>query len=219
MSAVAKRNSIARRKDGSLSREHFSLREFRLVAKLRFEGTTDEEIVERAVSENLFQYPTLSNAARMARTMLLRLASLNDEGLVGLAARGPKEHAAVINLYAMMRVYPLMREFMLQEIAPRFRTLDYSLTHADTNAFITRYQAECRANAEPWTASTVKRIAGVLREALAGTGMLVDTNSEELLPFFMDPALEDTFYRNGDQQWLAAFNVTEVLQWSRLPPT
>lgn len=211
MSAVAKRNSIARRKDGSLSREHFSLREFRLVAKLRFEGTTDEEIVERAVSENLFQYPTLSNAARMARTMLLRLSSLNDEGLVGLAARGPKEHAAVINLYAMMRVYPLMREFMLQEIAPRFRTLDYSLTHADTNAFITRYQAECRANAEPWTESTVKRIAGVLREALAGTGMLVDTNSEELLPFFMDPALEDTFYRNGDQQWLAAFNVTEVL--------
>lgn len=211
MSAVAKRNSIARRKDGSLSREHFSLREFRLVAKLRFEGTTDEEIVERAVSENLFQYPTLSNAARMARTMLLRLASLNDEGLVGLAARGPKEHAAVINIYAMMRVYPLMREFMLQEIAPRFRTLDYSLTHADTNAFITRYQAECRANAEPWTESTVKRIAGVLREALAGTGMLVDTNSEELLPFFMDPALEDTFYRNGDQQWLAAFNVTEVL--------
>lgn len=211
MSAVAKRNSIARRKDGSLSREHFSLREFRLVAKLRFEGAADEEIVERAVSENLFQYPTLSNAARMARTMLLRLASLNDEGLVGLAARGPKEHAAVINLYAMMRVYPLMREFMLQEIAPRFRTLDYSLTHADTNAFITRYQAECRANAEPWTESTVKRIAGVLREALAGTGMLVDTNSEELLPFFMDPALEDTFYRNGDQQWLAAFNVTEVL--------
>ena len=211
MSAVAKRNSIARRKDGSLSREHFSLREFRLVAKLRFEGTTDEEIVERAVSENLFQYPTLSNAARMARTMLLRLSSLNDEGLVGLAARGPKEHAAVINLYAMMRVYPLMREFMLQEIAPRFRTLDYSLTHADTNAFITRYQAECRANAEPWTESTVKRIAGVLREALDGTGMLVDTNSEELLPFFMDPALEDTFYRNGDQQWLAAFNVTEVL--------
>ena len=187
------------------------MREFRLVAKLRFEGAADEEIVERAVSENLFQYPTLSNAARMARTMLLRLASLNDEGLVGLAARGPKEHAAVINLYAMMRVYPLVREFMMQEIAPRFRTLDYSLTHADTNAFITRYQAERRANAEPWTESTVKRIAGVLREALAGAGMLADTNSEELLPFFMDPALEDTFYRNGDQLWLAAFNVTEVL--------
>ena len=211
MSTVAKHNSIAKRKDGSLSREHFSLREFRLVAKLRFEGAADEEIVERAVSENLFQYPTLSNAARMARTMLLRLASLNDEGLVGLAARGPKEHAAVINLYAMMRVYPLVREFMMQEIAPRFRTLDYSLTYADTNAFITRYQVERRANAEPWMESTVKRIAGVLREALVGAGMLADTNSEELLPFFMDPALEDTFYRNGDQQWLAAFNVTEVL--------
>ena len=192
MSVIVKHNSIAKRKDGSLSREHFSLREFRLVAKLRFEGADDEEIVRLAVDENIFQYPTLSNAARMARTMLLRLSSLNDEGLVGLAARGPQERAAVINLYAMMRVYPLVREFMLQEIAPRFRTLDYSLTHADANAFITR-------------------IAGVLREALAGAGMLADTNSEELLPFFMDPALEDTFYRNGDQLWLAAFNVTEVL--------
>lgn len=49
MSTVAKQNSIAKRKDGSLSREHFSLREFRLVAKLRFEGAADEEIVERAV--------------------------------------------------------------------------------------------------------------------------------------------------------------------------
>lgn len=211
MSVIVKHNSVAKRKDGSLSREHFSLREFRLVAKLRFEGADDEEIVRLAVDENLFQYPTLSNAARMARTMLLRLSSLNDEGLVGLAARGPQERAAVINLYAMMRVYPLVREFMLQEIAPRFRTLDYSLTHADANAFITRYQVERRADAEPWTESTVKRIAGVLREALAGAGMLADTNSEELLPFFMDPALEDTFYRNGDQLWLAAFNVTEVL--------
>lgn len=204
-------STVAKRKDGSLSREHFSLREFRLVAKLRFEGAADEEIVERAVSENLFQYPTLSNAARMARTMLLRLSSLNDEGLVGLAARGPQEQAAVINLYAMMRVYPLMRDFMLQEVAPRFRTLDYSLTHADVNAFITRYQAESRAGDEPWTESTVKRISGVLRESLAGVGMLGGTHSEELVPFFMDPAIEDTFYRNGDEQWLAAFNVTEVL--------
>ena len=78
MSVIVKHNSIAKRKDGSLSREHFSLREFRLVAKLRFEGADDEEIVRLAVDENIFQYPTLSNAARMARTMLLRLSSLND---------------------------------------------------------------------------------------------------------------------------------------------
>lgn len=203
-------NAVATRGDGSLSREHFSLREFRLVAELRFEGAADEEIVDRAVSENLFQYPTLGNAARMARTMLLRLEALNDEGLVGLAARGPSERAAVVNLYAMMRVYPLVRDFMLQEIAPRFCTLDFSLTRADVNGFITRYQTEHRAG-DPWTEPTVKRISGVLREALAGAGMLADTRSEELLPFFMDPAIEDTFYRNGNQSWLAAFNVMEVL--------
>ena len=199
----------ATRKDGSLSREHFMLRELRLVARLRFDGATDEEIVAAAVDDNLFQYPTTTEAARVARTMLLRLKSLHDEGLVGLAARGPKERAAQINLYAMMRVYPLMAAFMTEEIAPRLSTLDYSLTRADINAFLARYQAT-HADAAGWSESTFKRIGGVLMEALYEAGYLAAPRSEELLPFMMDPCLEDAIYRNGDAAWLPAFNQTEV---------
>lgn len=199
-----------KRKDGSLSREHFMLRELRIVAGFRFDGVPDDEIVRRAVDDNIFQYPTTREAARVARTMLLRLESLNDEGLVGLAVRGPKERSAQINLYAMMRVYPLMAAFMNEEIAPRFRTLDYSITRADINGFLTRYQAD-HAEAALWSESTVRRIGGVLVETLYEAGYVPTPRSEELLPFVIDPCLEDAIYRNGDQRWLAAFNVMEVL--------
>ncbi|MCI8424989.1 MAG: DUF1819 family protein [Adlercreutzia sp.] len=198
------------RKDGSLAREHFMLRELRLVARLRFDGAPDDEIIAAAVNDNLFQYPTTVEAARVARTMLLRLKSLNDEGLVGLAARGPKERAAQINLYAMMRVYPLMAAFMTEEIAPRLRTLDYSLTRADVNAFLARYQAT-HPEAAALSDASVKRIGGVLMEALHEAGYRPSPRSEELLPFVMDPCLEDAIYRNGDTAWLPAFNEMEVL--------
>lgn len=208
MSSEKKRATT--RKDGSLTREHFNLRELRLVAALRFDGATDEEIIEKAVSENLFQFPTTREAASTARTMLLRLESLHDEGLVGLVARGPKERAAQINLYAMMRVYPLVAAFMNEEIAPRMRTLDYNISRTDINAFLTRYQAT-RPEAAALTEASLKRIGTVLMEILYETGYIPSRGSEELLPFMMDPCLEDAIYRNGDQQWLPAFNEMEVL--------
>ena len=205
MSTVAKHNSIAKRKDGSLSREHFSLREFRLVAKLRFEGAADEEIVERAVSENLFQYPTLSNAARMARTMLLRLASLNDEGLVGLAARGPKEHAAVINLYAMMRYNRIVWDFMVGVIGEKFRSQDFEFSRKDLNVFFSHLQ-EQNDDIAGWSESTVNKIKQVLTKILVEVEILDIFKSTRLNPLFLCEELEEGIRRNNDLEALAAFN-------------
>ena len=57
----------------------------------------------------------------------------------------------------------------------------------------------------------MRRIGGVLAEALYEAGYVPAPRSEELLPFAMDPCLRDAIYRNGDQRWLPAFNVMEVL--------
>ena len=42
----------------SITREQFMFFEMRTTAKLFMEGLTDEEIISRIISENLFQYPT-----------------------------------------------------------------------------------------------------------------------------------------------------------------
>lgn len=197
------------RKDGSLTHEHFQLRECRIVAGLRLDGLSDDEIVALAKRDNIFQYPTQTQIGNIAWSMLNRLDALCDEGLVDLLAHGFPEQAAQVNLYAMMRVYAVVRELLVDEVASHYRTLDYEFTREDMNAFITRYQAE-NASAATWSESTVKRIRSALVEILVSAGYLESNRSIDLLRVFLDPDLEDVMVRNGDGSWLPAFNRMEV---------
>ena len=198
------------RKDGSLSREHFMLREFRLVADLKHQGVLDADIVAAATDDNLFQYPTTSEAARVARTMLMRLEALQDDALVAHAATALKEQAAQINLYAMMRSYALVEQFMIQEIGQRISTLDYHISRADILSFLARYQTT-NPDAATFAEATVKRSAGVLMECLCEVGYLANTRSEDLIPLIIEPTLEDVIKKNNDHQMLSAFSCLEVL--------
>ena len=62
-----------------VTREQFLFYETRTTARLISKGLSDEEVVERIVSENLFQYPTKKSVRKMAYTCLRRLRALGDE--------------------------------------------------------------------------------------------------------------------------------------------
>ena len=67
---------------GSLTREQFLFHETRIVAKLLVdEDLNDEEITQRIMDENLFQFPTEKSVKRIVNGCLRRLASLDDQGL------------------------------------------------------------------------------------------------------------------------------------------
>jgi hypothetical protein len=66
----------------SLTREHFLFYEMRTTAKLMSAGLTENQIVERTVAENLFQYPTEKSIKRMALACISRLSAMNDDTLV-----------------------------------------------------------------------------------------------------------------------------------------
>ena len=68
--AIMKRNSNKTLKDASpysavLTREQFLFYETRITAKLLEEGLSREEVINRIVAENLFQYPTEKSIRRM----------------------------------------------------------------------------------------------------------------------------------------------------------
>lgn len=196
---------VPTRKDGMLSREHFLLREFRIAAELRRDGMTDAQIESAATVDNIFQYPTTTEAARKARVVLQRLDALNSPQLVAAVAQGDYLFAGQANLYAMMAVYSVVRAFMVEEVATRLRTMDYSLTRADVNGFLAGYQA-ARLSSAPWSESTALRIGLTLRECLAGAGMLPDTGSDQLTEVYPAPDLVDVMRANGHGDWLFAFN-------------
>lgn len=188
-----------------LTREQFLFYETRTTARLLQEGLTEEQIVERIVSENLFQFPTERMLRRMAQTCLARLNALNDENLVRAIATQPSDVAKQICLYAMMRQYRLVWDFMLTVVGAKYRNLDLSFGRKDLNEFFLRLQEQDDTVAS-WSDSTVSKLKQVLQKLLVDNEYLDEKGSDHLNPVIICSILEDSVRADGMEIVLPAFN-------------
>lgn len=192
-----------------ISREQWLLRETRLVACLRREGLSDEEICLRVQEENLFQYPTEKSLRRIACACLRRLDALGSERLEELVVSGSSETAVQVNLYSMMCLYPLVRHFMLEEIGQRYAQFDYAFSELEMNAYFTRLAVEY-GNFATMSDATAAKLKQVLRRCLVECGML-DAREGRLVPILVNQDVHDAIVAKGDIAALAAFNCREVV--------
>ena len=179
----------------------------RIVAGLRLQGLSDEALVDEVVSQNLIQYPTLAMVGNIARTCLMRLDALGpaQSQLTELLAQGTSAEAVQANLYAMMRTYAVVWEFMTQVVGEHYRTLNNELARRDVNAFLARLQQGVPQVAA-WSETTMAKTRQVLLNSLAKAGYLETARSTKLLPVLLEPALERAIRTNEDQAALAAFD-------------
>ena len=208
--AIMKRNSNKTLKDASpysavLTREQFLFYETRITAKLLEEGLSREEVINRIVAENLFQYPTEKSIRRMALVCCHRLEALNDKSLQSAIATQPSEVAKQICLYAMMKQYRLVWDFMITVIGSKYRNFDMSFGKIDLNTFFARLQ-EQDSWVATWSDSTVAKIKQVLAKILVENDYLDSISSDHLNPVLISTLLENGIRSNNDNIALAAFN-------------
>ena len=208
--AIMKRNSNKTLKDASpysavLTREQFLFYETRITAKLLEEGLSREEVIDRIVAENLFQYPTEKSIRRMALVCCHRLEALNDKSLQSAIATQPSEVAKQICLYAMMKQYRIVWDFMITVIGSKYRNFDMSFGKIDLNTFFARLQ-EQDSWVATWSDSTVAKIKQVLAKILVENDYLDSISSDHLNPVLISTLLENRIRSNNDNIALAAFN-------------
>ena len=131
---------------GTLTREQFLFYEMRITAKLMSEGLSDDEIVERIVEGNLFQYPTEKTIQRMAKTCISRLKAMGNDSLIDAIASQPVDVAKQICLYAMMKQSRLVWDFMFTVIGEKYRLKDMKFGKIDLNVFFLRLQEQDDTN-------------------------------------------------------------------------
>lgn len=208
--AIMKRNSNKTLKDASpysavLTREQFLFYETRITAKLLEEGLSREEVIDRIVAENLFQYPTEKSIRRMALVCCHRLEALNDKSLQSAIATQPSEVAKQICLYAMMKQYRLVWDFMITVIGSKYRNFDMTFGKIDLNTFFARLQ-EQDSWVATWSDSTITKIKQVLARILVENDYLDSISSDHLNPVLISTLLENGIRSNNDNIALAAFN-------------
>ena len=67
---------------GSLTAEQFLFYEMRIASKFYIQGISIDEAISKIREDNLFQYPTEREIARMTRACYRRLDSLNNQSLI-----------------------------------------------------------------------------------------------------------------------------------------
>ena len=190
---------------GSLTAEQFLFYEIRIASKLYAQGISVDEAISRIKADNLFQYPTEREVARMTRACYRRLDALNNQCLIQEISSAPTEIAKQINLYAIMRYNRLVWDFMIQVIGEKFRTQDFSFERKDLNAFFSHLQAQ-NDSVAGWSDSTISKIKSVLVRCLLETEYLEHFKSTTLNPVLLCEELEQGIRENNDTEVLPAFN-------------
>ncbi len=191
--------------NAAITREQFLFYEVRTMAKLVCDGLSNDEAVNCIVKENLFQYPTEKSVKKMALACLRRLEALEDQTLVEAIADQPSDVSRQICLYAMMRQYRLVQDFMLTVIGEKYRGLDSSFSKIDLNIFFQRLQEQDNWAAS-WSESTITKLKQVLRKLLVDNEYLDSTEANRLNPVLISPLLENAIRADGQEYLLPAFN-------------
>ena len=198
-------NSSPYKGSAQITREQFLFYEMRTTAKLICEGFADNEIIDRIVEDNLFQYPTEKSIRRMAKACIVRLKGICDIDLVEAVASQSSETAKQICLYAMMKQYRLVWDFMITVIGEKYRMQNFSFSQMDVNVFFMQLQEQDDYVAG-WSESTMKKIRQILIRVLAENEYLDDIKADHINPVWLNPVLENAIRSNNDDRALAAFN-------------
>ena len=189
----------------AFTREQFLFYEMRVTAKLLCEGLEAGEVVDRVAAENLFQYPTERSVRKMAHGCLRRLSALGDESLVRALAVQPSEVSKQICLYAMMKQYRVVWDFMITVVGEKYRLQDISFGKSDLNVFFLRLQEQDDWVAT-WSESTITKLKQVLARVLVENCYLDSIRADHLNPVLLSALLENVIRSNGDVMVLPAFN-------------
>lgn len=198
-------NESPYRGSAQITREQFLFYEMRTTARLMREGMKDKEIIDRIVEENLFQYPTEKSIRQMAKVCVIRLKGLDNHELVEVVASQPPEIAKQTCLYAMMKQYRLVWDFMVTVIGEKFRTQDFSFRKMDVNVFFSRLQEQDDYVAG-WSDTTLRKLRQILIRVLVENEYLDSNKADHLNNVMISPALENAIRAQGRTEALPAFN-------------
>lgn len=202
---MAEINSSPYKGSAQITREQFLFYEMRTTAMLMREGLEDDEIIDRIVEDNLFQYPTEKSIRQIAKACVARLNGMGDMNLVEAVASQSSEMAKQICMYAMMKRYRLVWDFMITVIGEKYRLQNFSFSQMDVNVFFMQLQEQDDYVAG-WSENTMKKIRQILIRMLVENEYLDDNKADHINPVWLNPVLENAIRSNNDEMALEAFN-------------
>ncbi|MBP1153942.1 MULTISPECIES: DUF1819 family protein [unclassified Paenibacillus] len=186
----------------TLTGASFMFYEFKQVVSLRMKGFSEQEIRQKVLLENLFQYQVNASLKRSLPSVLRRVSIL-DEMLCQMVLEQSLEAGKLINLYAIMKTDRLFFEFVNEVIREKLESNHYLLEKKDLNLYFVS-KAEQDTGVGGWTEQTVTKLKNVIQRILLESGVLKDKKTGELSRLLMDDQLKQHLVHIGDIAYVRA---------------
>ncbi|MGV2620923.1 UNVERIFIED_CONTAM: DUF1819 family protein [Halobacillus marinus] len=187
----------------------FLLYELKQVIKLEREGLSKNEVKEKIIKENIFEYRFTSSLKRIAPTIVKRVQVLSEE-LQEMVLEETIETGKAINLYAIMKTDKLFFEFMDEVIKEKLEAGDLLIDKKDINIFFTS-KAEQDVKIARWTENTFNKLRQVYYKLLFESGILIDKKNGNIRKILIEEKMRNHVRNIGDIAYLKAMGDDEVM--------
>ncbi len=181
---------------GDLTGGSLLLRESRMAARMLVEGLGPDAIKRTVMDGNLFQNGSPATTRKYCRLVLVRLRALNARQL-RIVADGADESAALMLLAAVLKTYPIVRDFVREVMLDKVRCFEPRLTRQDWTRFLEQRET-IDTGVKAWTESSRRKIGQVIVRMLTEAGLLSDTRRMAIQFPCIPPEVAESLIASSD---------------------
>jgi len=192
----------------SLTNSSFWFLESKKVAELILEGYSKKDILELAITDNIFQVESENRIKKITNTVYKRLNSFSKE-VLEYFIRVDTNSAKVFVLMSILQVDKLFFEFMYELFREHIILGDLTLKDKDFMMFFDnkQYQSDVISN---WSDETIKRLERSYVTMLSEAGLLnISGNDKQITIPFIDLKFKDFLIKNDLGAYLYAITGEE----------
>lgn len=175
----------------------FWLIETKTTAKYILDGFSRTEIIDLALTENIYQVDSERRARRMANTLYKRLKDFPEE-ILQYFVNADVNSSKLVVLISILKNDKLFFEFMYEVFREHVILGNYTLKMSD---FVIFFEDKSNQSEiiEKWTEKTVKRLGSIYKLFLSEAGILDNNSKDEfkIIVPFLDFRLRELLVQNN----------------------
>lgn len=190
----------------ALTRDRFLISEFITVCRLKRENLSENEIMERLINENPFQFESVVSIQSIAGTLIKRTRVLDSrKEMLTLTESEDVSDYRSVNLYCMMKNNKLIEDLCLEVVFEKYHFKE-ELTGGDVTSFLRRL-SEQDIRVSSWSNSTTNRTRNELIKILVDTGIVFDKNLGRVSKVRVSSNFYNLLEAYGDYDYQRIFEV------------
>jgi len=168
------------------------------------EQNSDDDLNTIIESDKYLKVNSLAGRKRRLREILNRVESVPRKYWNFYLRLAGKEEKRVFMYYVCMKAYPLIRDFHLEVILPKWRLLDTAYSKDDILRFLTRSSMQ-HPEVDEWKESTRKKVVQVITLMLKEVGIV---SKNKLHIVYLPDSFWLFFIEHGEGWFLEAMFLT-----------